>query len=440
MDGIGGYRLVRRLGAGPRAEVHLARLDGDDEREAGVVVKVYRPEVDAAAISTEIEALARGVGEHTVALLDVATAPSGQHALVLARLPGGSLGRLLAHRLTLSLGEVAGILAPLAETLEALHRSGVAHGGVRPDSVLFDAEGVPVLAGFGQASLLEPGLPPAHLDQEPAVQDDRAAFAVLARTVLERCESFEVVRSLVDGVAAGLRAGEVAQRLRAIAEPVPADLRAASPVVLTSPIPSRVPLQAEPPSRLPAVHRDPHRLSELLAGVLDQQRLRALIESLRSVRLRVWLLAGTAAVAVVAALVLVPVGGAPPEVDAAPAPSPSSSTAGSEVIADEDPVDALVRLLIARDACLADRSVLCLDSVAQQGSAALAEDQELVRALQAGAETPPSFLVEADRIAIVERLGDAVLLTIDGTAGSQPGSVLIARGDRGWLLRDFLDG
>jgi hypothetical protein len=98
-----------------------------------------------------------------------------------------------------------------------------------------------------------------------------------------------------------------------------------------------------------------------------------------------------------------------------------------------------VRLLDARQACLRDRSVLCLDSVAQQGSAALLEDQELVLALQAGAETPPPFLVQAHRVTVVERLGDAVLLTIGDAANGQPRSVLIARGDRGWLLRDYLD-
>src|SRR6185295_6681039 len=103
---------------------------------------------------------ARGVGEHTVALLDVATSPSGQLALILARVAGGSLGRLLAHRASLTMGEVVGILAPIAETLDALHAAGVVHGAVRAESVLVDEEGIPVLACFGSASLIQPGLPP----------------------------------------------------------------------------------------------------------------------------------------------------------------------------------------------------------------------------------------------------------------------------------------
>ena len=176
MDAIGGYRLVRKLGEGPRAEVHLGRLDAEADGEASVVVKHYRPGVDEAAISTEIEALARGVGEHTVALLDVTTAPSGQLALILARLSGGSLGRLLAHRSSLNTGEVVGILAPLAATVEALHAAGVVHGGIRLDAVLFDGSGTPVLACFGGAGLIQPGLPPALLDPQLGAEHDRRAL------------------------------------------------------------------------------------------------------------------------------------------------------------------------------------------------------------------------------------------------------------------------
>jgi len=438
MEGIGGERLVRRLGGDPGAHVHLARLDGRERAGADVVVKLYRPDVDPRTVSIEIEALARAVGEHVVALLDVSTVPSGHLALVLARASGGSLSRVLAHRLTLSLGEVAGILVPLAETVDALHRAGVAHGGVRPDAVLFDAAGAPVLACFGRASLLQPGLPPALLDQESAVLEDRAALAALARTVIERCESFETVRPILDALEPA-PPGELAARLRALAEPAAIDLRAASPAPVASPIPARLPLRVEDPPRR-AVHRSTREVTDLLAGIVDHRLLRRLLEALRAVRLRVWALAGSVLVALILAIVLVPLGGGPEAVDAAQSSSAPMATTAAPAPVDEDPVDALVRLLEERQRCIDERSVLCLDAVAQPGSSALLKDQELVLALQGGAETPPEFLVEAERVTIVERLGDAVLLVIEQAAESQPGSVLIARGDRGWLLRDFLEG
>jgi hypothetical protein len=450
MDSIGGYRLVRKLGEGPRAEVHLARADGDD---ASVVIKQYRPDIGAESVSTEIEALARGVGEHTVALLDVATAPSRQLALVLARLSGGSLGRLLAHRASLAIGEVVGILAPLAETIEGLHAVGVVHGGVRTESVLFDGDGIPVLACFGNAALIQPGLPPALLELEVGPELDRQAFMALARAVLDRADDQDAVAVVVDLLRGSLGSGWGARfgaRLRELAEPTPVALRVEI-VETSSAIPGRLELRAPVPPPTRTRRRESERrrraegpatgaITDLLAGVLDGPRVTAVTASLRAVRTRVWVLAGAVVLALVAALVLVPNGGGTPE--AAPVPTATataSPTALATAARDEDPVDAVVGLLESRERCLRERSVLCLDAVGEPGSAALAEDQELVLALQGGGETPPPFTVTGAQVSVVELLGDAVLVALDGVDDGQPAAILLTRGESGWLLRDYLE-
>ena len=196
METVGGYRLVRKLGAGERAEIHLghagSREPPDGDRIAAI--KVYRPATDDASIDREIEALARASSRHLLELRDLATGPDGRPCLILPRLGSGTLGRLLAVRGTVEAGEAVSVLVPLFEAVRELHRVGVAHGAVTPASVLFDDRGAPILARFGAVSLIGDfpvidggqSLTPAQLDEQPQAIDDRAGLRDLLGTVLVR--------------------------------------------------------------------------------------------------------------------------------------------------------------------------------------------------------------------------------------------------------------
>ena len=104
----------------------------------------------------------------------------------------------------------------------------------------------------------------------------------------------------------------------------------------------------------------------------------------------------------------------------------------------DDPIAAMVALLQARDRCMADRSVLCLDAVGQVGSSALDDDQRLVRSLQDGAESPQPFLVDAEQVTLAERLGDTALLELVDAPEAQPASILLMKTEAGWRIRDYL--
>jgi hypothetical protein len=88
---------------------------------------------------------------HVLPLLGVVDVP-GALVLVLERAEGGSLDNLLAARGTLGPGEVVTACAPVAQALAELHAHGIVHGHVAPDSVLFSADGRPMLANLGAAA------------------------------------------------------------------------------------------------------------------------------------------------------------------------------------------------------------------------------------------------------------------------------------------------
>lgn len=450
-DTLIGYRLVRLLGAGERAEVFL----GVPAHEPGepVALKVPLPGTTEPSVLVEAEALDRARGDHVVALLDLASGPLGPPVLVLERLTGPSLAHVLAERGVLGPGEAITVLVPVHAALTRAHAHGVAHGRVGADAVLFAAGGMPVLARFGAAQLGEPGRPEAALEADPAVDADRTAFRTLAAMLLgEHGVDLESTEW-----------SELPARLFAIAPAAPVDLsgRAGERSVLV-PRPvvragSGASDASESAASDPAARR--HPVVEALVGRVPpswRPRLEAVFGSLRGVRRRTWILAVAALAALVTTLVLLSdsdptadAGSSSPDTGAAdtraadtpttapgepvPAASPSSSA-----LSGDDPLVALVALLTRREACLADRSILCLDGVAQPGSAALADDQDLVRALQQGAETPEPFTVAVADLVLEERLGDSALVAIIDPADSEPASVLLMKGEAGWLIRGYL--
>ncbi len=187
-------------------------------------------------------------------------------------------------------------------------------------------------------------------------------------------------------------------------------------------------------------------MTALIPGdVVD--RVRA---SLGAVRAPVWIVAALVGVALVAAIIFVPQADSGARADSEPTPTPTVTEPGhgwtptgttedsADPVQGDDPITAVVALLKAREGCVTDRSVLCLDAVGQIGSSALDDDQRLIRTLQDGAETPEPFLVDAAQVTLVERLGDTALVELDGVTETQPASVLMMRTEAGWRIRDYL--
>jgi serine/threonine-protein kinase len=152
----GRYRVESVIGHGGMGVMYLAT----DLRQAGrrVAIKVPLPEALATAtfrerFSQEIEQLIAREHPHIVKLYDSGEFHGTPYA-VLQYLPGGSLrGRLRDAGRALTAQEVMRWLPGIAEALDFIHRE-VLHRDVKPDNILFDAEGHVFLADFGIAKVL----------------------------------------------------------------------------------------------------------------------------------------------------------------------------------------------------------------------------------------------------------------------------------------------
>ena len=491
MQNIGGFRIVRRLGAGTRAEIFLgsAGLPGEPQRTAAL--KVFRASTTLSSIDTEIEALARASSRHLLRLDDLAMDAAGRPTLVLQRLGPVSLAQLLINRREVAPGEAVTILAPIIGAVGELHRVGVAHLRLRLGSVLFDSEWAPVLAGFGTATLVGP-MPPeqrgsslssADLDLNADVRHDLDDLRALVRAVLELVDADERVDELLRWIGSGpvtdeTFSGELTDRLFSLAQALP--VGSERPI---APVMSRVGgiTERDPGGALKAIGRSdtarhgvdiPASTAFRRSAILVATWLR---EFLAPVRKSVWIAAAVVGALLVTSLAVVPAGGstsrssdsAQPTASASRDPSRASALASSSqalpgterntptrtiaplndgvasaddnaAIAGDDPLRAARVLLAKRDVCLAAASPgpTCLAEVDQGGSAAEEADRHRIEASNGvGASAVP--LADFD-IRLVQLLGGTAILSV-----SPPGedvaalSLLLVRGEEGWRLRDL---
>ena len=420
MDTLGGYRLLRTIGVGSRAEVLLAHPLRPDAELEPAVMKVYGPAVSDESIVAEIEALSRAAGEHVVRVLDVTSTPDGAPALLLSRHAAGSLARLLGDRDRLEAGEAITILAPLAAALGRMHEAGVAHGSIGPGSVLFDGSGSPALGCFGRATLFPPGLHPAALEAQQAVLADILAFGALAAALLEGAGASALAHRARTEAAPGAWLRGFADSLFDLAEPLPVDLRPRAEVDYV-PFPARV-IPASPVVPPPAEPPRPDLVS----------RARTL---LGGVRRPVWVVAGASLVALVIALVAIPQERTTATVRPSASAPPPVARPGP--VTEDDPVAAALVLVETRDRCIRDLSIECLGDVGQRNSSALDADRELVAAVIDGDAAAVVVDVDPALVRLVQRLGDSALVSLG--PDSEPASILLVKGEAGWRIRDYLE-
>lgn len=148
------YELLEKLGAGSMGVVYRAR---DNMLREVIALKVIKSEhaADAGLVERfrrEI-LLGRDLDHPNVLKVYHLGEFEGRKYLTMKLVEGPSLARLIREQGPLPLDRAAAIAAQLAGALEAAHRRSVVHRDVKPDNVMIDADGRPLLTDFGLARL-----------------------------------------------------------------------------------------------------------------------------------------------------------------------------------------------------------------------------------------------------------------------------------------------
>ncbi|MGN6273279.1 MAG: hypothetical protein ACTHMQ_09335 [Protaetiibacter sp.] len=443
-----GIRVIRPLGRDAHRETWLVRLEGEPPGPAVLV----RP-CDAAGrrmVRFEAAALHRGRGVGVVELVDVVGDPEGM-ALLREHCVGPRLAAVLAEREHWQAGEVVAALQPVVAALDRLHRSGVAHGVVNAGEIIVRSSGG-VLVDLGRAELFESGSPEAVLARVDAISRDRDAARALASDLLRRVtgsrsHAAHALADTVEQAPAFRLLAELCDGLDELAAPLalgrnepPASAASEAPAAQLAPRLMPVVRAVEEPTGtpLPAGRSRYDAMRSRIAG------LRARLDALPAGRRRFVVGAGAAVTAAAMLLALPKAADAEP-----PSPPPSASTtapgeqvapvgrtaAADAAIEGDDPVAAAVALLERRQACFVELSLLCLEEVNQQGSAASTSDRAAMQALRGGEEAEVAAVDSVDA-RLTERWGDSALVEVGPE--TDPASLLLMRSEAGWRIRDWV--
>lgn len=264
---LAGYRLIRQVATGERADLFLAAAEvpveaadtgphrlGEAESDppAGpplVILRVSRADASDDAVALEIEAMSTDATGTLPALYDVAGLDDGRCVLAVERIGGGALSRLLAAR-TLTPGESVTVLAPIVVAVADLAGRGYVHTRLAVSDVLIDDSGRPRLVGLGALRRLPAR---SHADRTILLREAHSALADLISEVATAVRPAGVLDGVIEVIHERLAArpfrpceAEVERRLFEIALPEPIGGVDARPRAS-----GRLPARAVAPSPLP---------------------------------------------------------------------------------------------------------------------------------------------------------------------------------------------
>ncbi|MBT5229851.1 MAG: protein kinase [Methylococcales bacterium] len=151
---IPGYKIIRQIGAGGMATVHLAVQEALD-REVALKIMASQVTGDDAQFEERFIREGRSIAKLThpsiVGVFDMGNA-NGHFYIAMEYLNGGSLKDRIQAGLTAD--ESLEIIKSVALSLGFAHSKGYVHRDVKPMNILFREDGTPILTDFGIAKIV----------------------------------------------------------------------------------------------------------------------------------------------------------------------------------------------------------------------------------------------------------------------------------------------
>ncbi|HEX7055284.1 MAG TPA: protein kinase [Burkholderiales bacterium] len=152
---IPGIKVLHLIGEGGTARVYLASREGDDEP---LVVKILRPEIvsdrNALARFMEEYALVERLQSRHVARIHGHGDVDGHAYLVMEFFEGGDLSKRLGGR-PLPVPEALRLFRELMLALGDIHEKGILHRDLKPQNLMFRADGTLAIVDFGIAKHID---------------------------------------------------------------------------------------------------------------------------------------------------------------------------------------------------------------------------------------------------------------------------------------------
>ena len=157
-DKFGDCTIERTLGSGGMGQVYLASsVDGEK-----YALKVLHPDLKSGSSDAksrflhEAEFLMTIRHRNLVEVFDAGEDPEmGFCYILMEYMPGGSLSDVIAREGRLPVAKAISYISQTADALSVAHKQGVIHRDIKPDNILFTADGVPKLTDLGVAKFFD---------------------------------------------------------------------------------------------------------------------------------------------------------------------------------------------------------------------------------------------------------------------------------------------